>query len=113
MTGACRRGILAILIIAFSVLMPVVDRADAGRKSDRCAWEARRYADNRSAGNVVGGALVGAGVGGIIGAIVGGHHSVGTGAAIGAGVGTVGGIARGSDTWKRRYWKYYNGCMAS
>ena len=67
-----------------------------------CRNKAQNYADERSAGNTVGGAI-----------ITGGRGSgVGTGAASGAGVGGVGGAARSSQRWQDYYWNKYNSCIS-
>jgi hypothetical protein len=86
---------------------------DAQAQSRRavCDHQARVYANQQTAGNAVGGAVVGGLLGAGIGAVVGGHHAVGTGAAIGAGAGAVGGAATGSAAWNQNYWDRFNACM--
>jgi uncharacterized membrane protein len=90
--------------------LPVIP-AEASSLKQRCQNAARKYADDKVAGNVVGGALIGAGIGLGIGAIAGGHKSAAIGAGIGAGTGAVGGGIRGSDRWNHYYNKKYYKCM--
>jgi uncharacterized protein YcfJ len=101
-------------LLALSVGAADVSYAKLTQSERRyCQREGERYADRRTANNVVGGAIGGAVVGGIIGGIVGGGsgRDVGTGAAIGAGVGGVGGAARSSQRWRDYYWREYNRCV--
>jgi uncharacterized membrane protein len=105
-----------VAITFFAVLLLTVTLAASGveaasSKQRKCQNQARKYADDKMAVNVVGGTLLGAGIGAGVGAIVGGKKSTAIGAGIGAGTGAIGGSVRGSERWNHHYNKKYYKCM--
>jgi uncharacterized membrane protein len=105
-----------VAIAFFAVLLLTVTLAASGveaasSKQRKCQNQARKYADDKMAVNVVGGTLLGAGIGAGVGAIVGGKKSTAIGAGIGAGTGAIGGGVRGSERWNHHYNKKYYKCM--
>jgi uncharacterized protein YcfJ len=105
-----------VAITFFAVLLLTVTLAASGveaasSKQKRCQNQARKHADDKMAGNVIGGTLLGAGIGAGVGAIVGGRRSTAIGAGIGAGTGAIGGGVRGSERWNHYYNKRYYKCM--